>query len=175
MGIKSFRVLVILIALWLPALAKAQEVEIDALISFGDWSVFIDPETCWISSKTGLVKTSNPELSKTQSLAFVSFHYGKMDPLISFDLGALVQSGMTLRVSEYEFELWAEDSFLFVIENNSAALKFMLNDYKAAVGTIDQYVIFSLDGLQEAYNQLVRICKFNPVKIERQENGLSSG
>lgn len=163
----------LLLALCLPINASAEE-EATAIAHHGFWSVFNDGVACWVVT-LGWNNTSDAKMAMETTRAYAAFHNGNVEPMISFELGAMTRDDMTVTVGGSQFELFEHQQSLFTYEEDLQLLRQMLKNGSMKLGDDAHNVVFSLYGFQDAYNHVAKICDFRSLDLDDSTEALRQG
>jgi hypothetical protein len=140
--------------------------EVDAITSFGAWSVFKDDVACWAASSAEEVNIDSDTINEEDLVMYVSFFYRQPVPEISFLGGNTLGDSAIATVGAVQADFFSdEDGSYFAVDSERTLLFAMLEaqqvDLSSRVST-KPMVAFSLEGFKEAYNSLARMCEFKP-------------
>lgn len=159
---KTFLYVLAALVCWLPWDAKASPIEVDALNTFEDWSVFKDEDACWIATTSEHAAQDNVKLD--EQLMYVAFFYGSPRPRMSFVVPGCCDTPVIAATSEASLRLmWHEEGY-FPMDNEVSFLRKLLKARELSLVSKNKkepLLSFSLLGLQDAYNEVARVCKLH--------------
>jgi hypothetical protein len=144
----------------------AEEPEIDYLQSYGEWSLFIDDNDCWLASNPS---DQNGE-TDINTFYYVTFHNNEPRPNNSVffsvpdsDAGSLILESPT---RSYDFSIYGDTAYPNA-ENELTILKELLiaNTFKLYISTLEygrRELSLSSKGFKNAYNSISKQCEFFP-------------
>ena len=147
-------------------LSNAQEPEIDYLQSYGEWSLFIDGNDCWLASHP---RDKNGDAS-TNIFYYVTFHNNEPRPknsvffsVVDSYAGSLILQSPT---RSYDFSLYGDTAYPNA-ENELNILRELLvtNTFKLEISTSDHglhELYLPTRGFKNAYNSISKQCEFYP-------------
>lgn len=147
----------------------------DAIEIYGEWSVFKDEQACWIASDAAVVNGIENNHADEQAVAFLAFHYGSMEPEITFALGNINLDNTTLKVSDRSYVLFNDGEILYTKYEDLDLLRTMLGANELSISGNNQSRVFYLKGFKQAYNHVARICNFHRLKPNDQDRNLRRG
>lgn len=149
------------------AFGQEADAEADAIVSFGDWSVFKDDVACWAASSAEEINSDSDGINEEDVAMYVSFFRKQPVPEISFFLGGHVEDNMTAEVSEVRADFFSNQYGVYFAAESERDLIFALLDSRqlalSPASSSKPMATFSLEGFREAYNSLARICEFKHV------------
>lgn len=95
--------------------------------------------------------------------------------MISFELGAMTRDDMTVTVGGSQFELFEHQQSLFTYEEDLQLLRQMLKNSGMKLGDDAHNVVFFLDGFQDAYSHVAKICDFRSLDLDKPTEALRQG
>ena len=156
----------------LSAVACAQEAY--AIAHYNNWSVFKDDAACWVAT-LGKSNASDAAMALDTTFAYATFHGGNIQPIISFELGAMVREDMTVQIGNMSFDLFVDEQALFTYREDIPLLRQMLANRSMRLGDDDHNVEFDLGGFQDAYSYVAKICDFRSIDLDKQTQAARKG
>jgi hypothetical protein len=152
------------------SLAASAELS-DAIVAFGEWGVYKDEVACWIAANPD--STYDSALALYEQSMSVAFFYGSHAPQVSFTTTDCCAGAMSAHTQSYTMPLlFRDDTYFSKLEDDVLFLKSALQSEVVSIvsdGTGNQFMSFSTQGLQEAYNEVSRICDFFPLNSDEDE------
>lgn len=165
--------IIVLLAISVSTVVVAEE-EAIAIDHYDNWSVFKDDAACWVAT-LGKNKALDATMALETTLAYVTFHGGNIQPIISFELGAMVREDMTVEIGNKSFDLFVDEQTLFTYREDIPLLRQMLANRSMRLGDDDHNVEFDLGGFQDAYSYVAKICDFRSIDLDEPTQAVRQG
>lgn len=156
--------IIVFVAISVSTVVLAEE-EAIAIAHYDNWSVFKDDAACWVAT-LGKNKASNTTMARETTFAYATFHGGNIQPIISFELGAMARGDMSVEIGNMSFDLFVDEQTLFTYREDIPLLRQMLANRSMRLGDNDHNVEFVLGGFQDAYSYVAKICDFRSIDLD---------
>jgi hypothetical protein len=148
-----------------------------SVAEFEAWGVFKDDMACWIASNPQNAFDSSLDLA--QQYLHVTFFYGSHVPEVSFLTTNCCAEAVSVHTEDYTIPLflYGDTYFLTSVDDLDFLMSVLQKDRVNIIGDSSrtQFMSFTTQGLQEAYNEVSRICEFRPSNFLQDAEGLYKG